>query len=101
MVLSNVHSEVVSTTLFASEQNADVQPSQAKLNEVITADRQRNLLSNMFFINYKDKPRMLTQRAVNCHKSVSFIMFWWALKKRLAKVGRFSYIELNYLGASS
>jgi len=27
MVLSNVHSEVVRTTLFASEQNADVQPS--------------------------------------------------------------------------
>jgi len=37
MVLSNVHSEVVRTTLFASEQNADVQPSQAKLNEVITS----------------------------------------------------------------
>ncbi len=37
MVLSNVHSEVVSTTLFASEQNADVQPNQAKLNEVITS----------------------------------------------------------------
>ncbi len=67
----------------------------------LRADRQRNLLSNMFFINYKDKPRMLTQRAVNCQKSVSFVMFWWAFKKRLAKVGRFSYIELNYLGASS
>jgi hypothetical protein len=51
MVLSNVHSEVVSTTLFASEQNADVQPSQAKLNEVITSRQTEKSVLVMRFLS--------------------------------------------------